>query len=107
MDVTKVPKIKFWTAIPAPEAIDAAIANPWRVYSNLPAYLKIRYRKSDIVSNRIARKSTHPVRTPSLDLLFNSRVTKRNSGILLLFSNHFPVICHCVWSVLRPGLAAS
>lgn len=42
MTVMKAPKMRFCKAIPAPEAIAAKMAMPWRVYSNLPANVKIR-----------------------------------------------------------------
>lgn len=41
MTVMKAPKMRFCKAIPAPEAIAAKIAMPWRVYSKLPANVNI------------------------------------------------------------------
>ena len=41
MTVMKAPKMRFCKAIPAPEAIAAMMAMPWRAYSTLPAKVNI------------------------------------------------------------------
>jgi len=55
MTVTNSPKIRFWRAIPAPDARAATTAMACSEYSNVPAYLKMRCSSSS-QSNSITRK---------------------------------------------------